>query len=797
MEFRIKAKERLDALQKKADATISALLGKPLTRSDGSAQLLDEEDAARLRRRAAVCALWCVAGFLLQGASALLGTHPFGIALLSVVGRSGAFFVWAGGVAGALAGSSATGSSAFCAAVILSMVLGARILLSAHVELAHGDAVSEEEESALFGEPLRIRLAVCTMAAFLSGMYTVIVDQFNYQGILALLFGLFAAPISASLFYCGLEQELPISLREVGRIALLYAIVYSLSNHSLFGLSLALIVSTLLTLTSALGGGLVRGTLVGLICGMASGESALLLAVGGLAAGALRMFGAGTAMFCFLAITAGLKIWSVGLWSAIPFTGNLLFGALIFLPLEKSGTLAKLHLFPTSEAPELTEDRLQVQEEKRLRRLAGAFDELSGMMLKLSEQLRSPGAGEVRALCENVFLRHCRRCQQNLLCWQQDYEGTQNALRKLAEAIPLCGLPSRKDLPAYFSNRCKQIDKILADIGKEMTELVEGAVLRDNTELFALDYEAISELLRESAEDDGDHMPDDDLRRLFAEALRQMGIQAIGCGAWGKRQKMLIASGVTLSSISDAGREIRKKLEEKTGLLLTDPEFKFSGESVSMQLCSRQRLKLTAARAGSVKVHEEMSGDMARSFPSEIGYGYSLICDGMGSGRSAAAVAQVSAVFLEKMLSAGNRKSVTLKLLSNFIRGRADECHCTVDLLEVDLYSGSASFVKCGATPSYVLREGNIFKIDVSSMPLGLTREINAEEISMVLRAGDVILQTSDGVAGCLEEALWLPELFASLEGKGVQEIAAAIHSRTLAEKGCSDDITVLVTRIE
>ena len=238
-------------------------------------------------------------------------------------------------------------------------------------------------------------------------------------------------------------------------------------------------------------------------------------------------------------------------------------------------------------------------------------------------------------------------------------------------------------------------------------------------------------------------------------------------------------------------------MEEKTGLLLTDPAFKFVGESVSMQFESRQKLKLTGARACSVKESEPVSGDTARSFDSQVGLSYSLICDGMGSGRTAASAAGISALFLEKLLTAGNNKTVTLKLLSNFIRGRSEECHCTVDLLEVDLYTGASSFVKCGACPSYVLRKGNIYKVDVHSMPIGLTREINAQQVSMVLQEGDIVLQVSDGVAGSLEEALWLPEVFASLGDKQVQEIAGAIHARTLSERGRSDDITVLVTKVE
>ena len=45
MDFRSIAREKIELLQKKADETVSALMGRP-------AVLLDEEDAARLRRRA-------------------------------------------------------------------------------------------------------------------------------------------------------------------------------------------------------------------------------------------------------------------------------------------------------------------------------------------------------------------------------------------------------------------------------------------------------------------------------------------------------------------------------------------------------------------------------------------------------------------------------------------------------------------------------------------------------------------------------------------------------------------------
>lgn len=791
MEFRARAKEKVAALQKKADATVNAIMGRP-------ADLLDEADAARLRQKAGIAAIWCIAGFLFQGSVGFLGARPLGLALLMAAGRGGVIPVYAGALVSTLMsavssnGASATGTDGIAWAILLSMALGARLLLCTKF-------VGEDDETpVLLEEALRLRVIVAIFVSFLGGMYHVLADAFTYEGILSLLFGLVATPIATALFWAAFRKETAVSIRELGTCALIYSGIWVLSSHKLLGLSLAIVASVLITLESAIKGGLLRGGLLGLICAIGAGTSPLLLAVGGMVAGALRMFGAGSAVFCFFAVTAGLKIWQVGFWTAVPQLGNLLFGVLLFLPLAKSGLLAKLSLFPeTVEEPRPSEADRKATEAAKLRRLSSSFEELSGMLLKFSKDMSTPGAGEMKELCQEVFRRHCKRCAKNDRCWQEEYESTSDAISKLAEEIPRKGLPKRSSLPPYFLERCRKIDDILAEISTDVAKLVEDTVLRDRTELFALDYQALSELLKDSAAEDDSLTPDEELRKAFAAVIRGEGIQAVGCGAWGGRKKTLIASGVTLATIPSGGRTLRGKLEEKTGLILTEPSFRFVGESVSMQFESCQRLKLTTARANSVKEQETVSGDTAKSFPSQVGYGYSLLCDGMGSGHTAASVAGISALFLEKLLSAGNNKAVTLKLLSNFIRGRAEECHTTVDLLEVDLYSGAASFVKCGACPSYVLREGNIYKIDVRSMPLGLTSEINAQQVSMMLREGDVILQVTDGVAGTLEEALWLPELFASMGGKSVQEIAGAIHSRTIAEKGKGDDITVLVTRIE
>ena len=90
-------------------------------------------------------------------------------------------------------------------------------------------------------------------------------------------------------------------------------------------------------------------------------------------------------------------------------------------------------------------------------------------------------------------------------------------------------------------------------------------------------------------------------------------------------------------------------------------------------------------------------------FVSRKDYFYALISDGMGTGEDAAFTSELCSVFLEKMLGAGNSIETSLKMLNGFIRSKsrassAGECSATVDLLELDLLTGSASFVKSGAT---------------------------------------------------------------------------------------------------
>ena len=157
---------------------------------------------------------------------------------------------------------------------------------------------------------------------------------------------------------------------------------------------------------------------------------------------------------------------------------------------------------------------------------------------------------------------------------------------------------------------------------------------------------------------------------------------------------------------------------------------------------------------------EYLCGDTVNSFISESSYFYALISDGMGSGAEAAFTSGVCSMFIEKMLCAGNRSDITLRVLNNFIRAenleRGGEVSATVDLFELDLIDGSALFMKSGAAPTYVVRGETVYKVNSRTMPIGIVRDADVKINKFATQKGDVIIMMSDGCCPDSDDCAWL-----------------------------------------
>ena len=205
-----------------------------------------------------------------------------------------------------------------------------------------------------------------------------------------------------------------------------------------------------------------------------------------------------------------------------------------------------------------------------------------------------------------------------------------------------------------------------------------------------------------------------------------------------------------------------------------------------------------AGVAARKKTGETVSGDAGTYFKRHDGKLYLLLCDGMGSGPEANRESTLAVRLLEQLLQAGVDARRALTTLSSALALRGEETggFTTVDLLQLDLFTGEGELFKLGAAPTYIKKRGEVQRLSGKSLPAGLAEgESDAlDRFSLRLFPGDCVLMVSDGVCPGQEDG-WLREMLAQFDGASPKELARELVTRDLKE--ATDDRTALVIRVD
>lgn len=206
--------------------------------------------------------------------------------------------------------------------------------------------------------------------------------------------------------------------------------------------------------------------------------------------------------------------------------------------------------------------------------------------------------------------------------------------------------------------------------------------------------------------------------------------------------------------------------------------------------------------AKAVKETENISGDNYSFMEIKEGVLTAVLSDGMGSGEKACKDSEFVIDFIEKFLEAGFSKETAVQMINGaLIAGGESQNMSTLDLYQVDLYTGICEFIKIGSAPSYIKRENLIEQISARNLPLGVFYEMDMETVKRKLADGDYIIMLSDGILDALSQGIgeeMLPEMLGKITLKNPSEMANHILSFCLHQsKGrIRDDMTVMVTGI-
>lgn len=206
--------------------------------------------------------------------------------------------------------------------------------------------------------------------------------------------------------------------------------------------------------------------------------------------------------------------------------------------------------------------------------------------------------------------------------------------------------------------------------------------------------------------------------------------------------------------------------------------------------------------AKAVKETEKISGDNYSFYEADDGRMVVILSDGMGSGEKACRDSERVIELLERLLEAGFRKESAIQLINGALASSGQEENMsTLDLCDINLYTGESEFIKVGAACTYIKRGHLVDRLSAQSFPMGVFGQLEVETLYRTLQNGDYVIMLSDGVLDALSQGIgeeMLPEIIGKMDYSNPNEIANQILTYCLKQSGgqIRDDMTVMVTGI-
>ncbi len=705
--------------------------------------------------------------------------------------------------AGVIYGLFLTKTVSFSAIFTLSAVVVLRIAVS--VWLSGG-----KDEMRVFKEPTLIKVGYSAFMALTQCAFHLAVSGI-YDGVWTkLLATVIALPVLTAVFcfffsgcpkkHIGEGGYIERTVYELSMTAFFLAVVFSLKDVRYFGVSLASLTALILTLVCASKGGAVRGAVIGAALGAVCSPALTVsyATVGGVA-GIFYCIGVLPAAGISAFAGASVALFQVGYVALIGFVPETVISVAIVSPMIRYSFIPARFPYPKNELPREYE-ALNEAESEAMRSI-----ERNENIEKLSEALRDISETLSRADGCELFQKHkrvsealssgfCESCALSSICWESEAERAEDSVKGIMDAYERGETLPKDKKTNYLSGYCIKFKELGEEIKRVSTEIMPEKAVPCNTEA-TCDFKTVADILSDVTNKQKlENARDTHAEKALLSVSGAIGFNPDTVSVLGSERKRIYVRGVRRLFTEEEREKIRKAFSETCKTEYAPPVF--VGEGMECMLFNPEKtLSAKVYTLKSTKTGEVCSGDSVVTGEIEDGYFYSVLADGMGSGEEARRASKTAVSVFEKLLRCRVNKSTAARLVGETLKRRNVECFTTLDVMELDLVSGNASFLKNGAAASYVVRNGGVYSVNASSMPVGITEKADSAETVLKLSAGDTVIMLSDGIASDGIDGKWVSDTVSGGFNRA-EELAEIIMKK--AEEFCiqNDDKTVIVIEI-
>ena len=430
---------------------------------------------------------------------------------------------------------------------------------------------------------------------------------------------------------------------------------------------------------------------------------------------------------------------------------------------------------------------------QRIAHMRDAVNEIARALPRPASDTASDG--------EVLGLLLCAQCSNRELCWGRSRRDTEQMLSLSMERIREGYSVTEEELPALERHGCLRADAInqtarqaLISQRRRMHRLSRAEFEQTLT---MTHLSAMSDTLGElSALAAGQSVGDLQAAHIIHLAIDELRIPARLCYARRIDGHLLVALDLeTLLPNRKSIENLLKYLDETQDMQL----------SISRVEKGRVELEETPVYSASVgtaslcadQSEDAVCGDTCVAKRCEGGRLLMVLCDGMGHGENAHAQSEKALELLMLLLEAGYTRRQAITAVNGIMLNASgeEECFTTVDLCDVDLWSGAVICEKLGACPTWVIRGDHLKKVEAPSLPLGIMEEAMPCHAEYTLHSGDILLMMSDGVTDAFRDEEELKHAIVESIYIQPQRMADALLRNALLASGDRprDDMSVMV----
>ncbi len=735
------------------------------------------------------CAGYFICSFMLSGASLFGIRLPLAAALVASSSSSELVFAAAGGIAGAFLrlGASHAINGAACiagAAALIFVTEKLRIVHRRKLLLSVGTGficfaasavmlAAETNASAAAGISLCVGALCGSCVVFYSGANDCIVKKKRFSEFDS--HSLICITVSLCTILPGISEISFYGFRPAGFFGSFVIICAAI----FFGAS----------------GACVAGTSMGACLAVSGTSSVLSLCFGicGLVSGTVSKYGC-VACGAVFSLTAGI-------FALIDGTEQ---GVAMFA--EAAAAAFAAALIPKRKITSLREDIIHTKEQRisveysstkeNINLAADAIASVSACIQSVSKGIDSLAPAKDLLVCMRVKERICADCKlKGSLCPERgEFD---DIIKKLHSGKKI----SAEDFSVNFSSKCPCTPR-LADCFNRIyatqnaVTALQAASSR-NRELACGQYEWTAKLLKElssKAENDGVyfHLKERTANRVLNEF--DMNPVSVRC-------RRLDSGGINLiCTVDDIPRQtslshLTATLSRELGIQLTAPRITESRNGKELSFSRRELFQVHPGSAFATCGNKRLCGDYFECFRAGS-KAYIVMSDGMGTGGRAAVDSAMTVELFSRLLKAGLSPEISLSITNSALAVKSDdESISTLDIAQIDLFTGDGVIYKAGAAQSFYTCSGRVKAIEMPSAPLGILPEASFSKYTLKIRGGDKIVMVSDGILGL--GFSWIQDEIRACEDLSACELAETILAR--ARKKCGekyDDMTVVACTI-